>query len=165
MKNRPDQTALDNNRRDNRRRCRSSLVGGTADAVMRWTLHGNRWVFLCLLQDTSQPQRPARQSPVVCSTTSSPCHNTQVELSCRPLHGWTAGMGWLTCFLYIQHSGLLHTRGITGKRERESERDGSGEKDSVACSLNKMQRQSTEVRLLFLDSHLRYSANMLTPEW
>ena len=78
-------------------------------------------------------------------------------------------MGWLTCsFLFIQHSGLLHTRGVTGKRERESERDSSGEKDGVACSLNKMQRQSTEVRLLFLSfiySHHRYSANMLTAEW
>lgn len=45
---------------------------------------------------------------------------------------------------------LLHTRGTAGKRERESERDSGGEKDGVACSLNKMQRQSTEVRLLFL---------------
>lgn len=47
----------------------------------------------------------------------------------------------------VCHSGLfLHTRGITGKRERESEREGSGEKDPAACSLNKMQRQSAEVR-------------------
>lgn len=52
--------------------------------------------------------------------------------------------------MFIRHAGLLHTRGITGKRERESERDSGGEKDGVACSLNKMQRQSTEVRLLFL---------------
>ncbi|TWW56156.1 Cryptochrome-1 [Takifugu flavidus] len=48
-------------------------------------------------------------------------------------------------FAVPQHPGLLlHTRGITGKRERESERDGAGEKDGVACSLNKLQRQSTE---------------------
>ncbi|XP_074501301.1 cryptochrome-1-like [Sebastes fasciatus] len=39
---------------------------------------------------------------------------------------------------------LLHSRGsVTGKRERESERDGSGEKDPASCSVHKMQRQST----------------------
>lgn len=49
-------------------------------------------------------------------------------------------------FAVPQHPGLLlHTRGgITGKRERESERDGSGEKDPASCSVHKMQRQSTE---------------------
>lgn len=144
-------------------------MGGTADAGTWWTRHGNRWVFLCLLQDTSQPQRPVRPSPVVCSTTSSPCRNTQVELRRCPPLGGTAETGWLTCcFLVIQHPGLLlHTRGVTGKRERESERDASAEKDGVACSLNKIQRQSTEVRLLVftvLYSHIGYSASMLTPE-
>lgn len=148
MKNRPDQTVLDNNCRDNRH---SSLVGGTADGVTKWTIHGNKWPFLCLLQDTSQLRKPIWPSPVVCFTTSLRCHNTQVDSWCHPLLGWTAGTSWLTCFfLYIQHSGLLlHPRGITGKRERESERDSCGEKDGVACSVNKMQRQSTEVRLLF----------------
>uniref|UniRef100_A0A672HWB2 Cryptochrome-1-like n=1 Tax=Salarias fasciatus TaxID=181472 RepID=A0A672HWB2_SALFA len=42
---------------------------------------------------------------------------------------------------------FLHGRGgITGKRERESERDGSAEEDPASCSLHKMQRQSAEVR-------------------
>lgn len=46
---------------------------------------------------------------------------------------------------------LLHSRGsITGKRERESEREGSGEKDPASCSLHKMQRQSTEVSILLI---------------
>lgn len=45
---------------------------------------------------------------------------------------------------------LLHTSRVTAKRERESERDGSTEKEAN-CPLNKMQRQSTEVsHLLFL---------------
>ncbi len=53
----------------------------------------------------------------------------------------------LMCLL-LGHSGLLlHTRGITGKRERESEREGSGEKDAASCSMHKMQRQSAEVRI------------------
>ncbi|KAG7224318.1 hypothetical protein INR49_000561 [Caranx melampygus] len=49
-------------------------------------------------------------------------------------------------FAVPQHPGLLlHTRGgITGKRERESEREGSGEEDPASCSLHKMQRQSAE---------------------
>ncbi|XP_067382212.1 cryptochrome-1-like isoform X3 [Channa argus] len=51
-------------------------------------------------------------------------------------------------FAVPQHPGLLHTRGnITGKRERESERAGSGEEDLASCSLHKMQRQSAEVSL------------------
>ncbi|XP_054622451.1 cryptochrome-1-like isoform X5 [Dunckerocampus dactyliophorus] len=44
--------------------------------------------------------------------------------------------------------GLTHIRGsITGKRERESEREGSGEEESSTCSvhkIHKIQRQSTE---------------------
>ncbi|XP_008281376.1 cryptochrome-1-like [Stegastes partitus] len=49
-------------------------------------------------------------------------------------------------FAVPQHPGLLlHTRGgITGKRERESEREGSGEEDPTSCSVHKMQRQSAE---------------------
>lgn len=49
-------------------------------------------------------------------------------------------------FAVPQHPGpLLHTRGgITGKRERESEREGSGEKDLASCSMHKMQRQSAQ---------------------
>ncbi|GLD50586.1 cryptochrome-1-like protein, partial [Lates japonicus] len=49
-------------------------------------------------------------------------------------------------FAVPQHPGLLlHTRGgITGKRERESEREGSGEEDPASCSMHKMQRQSAE---------------------
>uniref|UniRef100_A0A8C9YUH2 Cryptochrome circadian regulator 3a n=1 Tax=Sander lucioperca TaxID=283035 RepID=A0A8C9YUH2_SANLU len=52
-------------------------------------------------------------------------------------------------FAVPQHPGLLlHGRGgITGKRERESERDGSGEKEPTACSRHKMQRQNAQVRL------------------
>lgn len=50
---------------------------------------------------------------------------------------------------------LLHTRGPTGKRERESERDGSGEKDPAACSINKMQRQSAQVRFTAVGPPLR----------
>uniref|UniRef100_A0AAQ4RWR2 Photolyase/cryptochrome alpha/beta domain-containing protein n=1 Tax=Gasterosteus aculeatus aculeatus TaxID=481459 RepID=A0AAQ4RWR2_GASAC len=39
-------------------------------------------------------------------------------------------------------SGLVpHGRGVTGKRERESERAGSGERDTASCSAHKMQRQ------------------------
>ncbi|XP_017164937.1 cryptochrome-1-like [Poecilia reticulata] len=50
-------------------------------------------------------------------------------------------------FAVPQHPGLLlHTKGsgITGKRERESEREGSGEEEPASCSVNKMQRQSAE---------------------
>lgn len=45
---------------------------------------------------------------------------------------------------------LLHTSRVTAKRERESERDSSSEKEAN-CPLNKMQRQSTKASpLLFL---------------
>ncbi|TDH10090.1 hypothetical protein EPR50_G00071350 [Perca flavescens] len=49
-------------------------------------------------------------------------------------------------FAVPQHPGLLlHGRGgITGKRERESERDGSGEKEPASCSRHKMQRQNAQ---------------------
>ncbi|XP_061591716.1 cryptochrome-1-like isoform X3 [Cololabis saira] len=49
-------------------------------------------------------------------------------------------------FAVPQHPGLFaHTRGgITGKRERESERERAGEEDLASCSLHKMQRQSAE---------------------
>ncbi|XP_039878788.1 cryptochrome-1-like isoform X3 [Simochromis diagramma] len=49
-------------------------------------------------------------------------------------------------FAVPQHPGLLlHPRGgITGKRERESEREGSGEEEPASCSVHKMQRQSAE---------------------
>ncbi|KAJ4934362.1 hypothetical protein JOQ06_007160 [Pogonophryne albipinna] len=48
-------------------------------------------------------------------------------------------------FAVPQHPGLLHSRGsITGKRERESEREGSGERDPTSCSMQKMQRQSAQ---------------------
>ncbi|XP_054622279.1 cryptochrome-1-like isoform X1 [Dunckerocampus dactyliophorus] len=51
-------------------------------------------------------------------------------------------------FAVPQHPGLTHIRGsITGKRERESEREGSGEEESSTCSvhkIHKIQRQSTE---------------------
>uniref|UniRef100_A0A668TXQ7 Photolyase/cryptochrome alpha/beta domain-containing protein n=1 Tax=Oreochromis aureus TaxID=47969 RepID=A0A668TXQ7_OREAU len=40
---------------------------------------------------------------------------------------------------------LLPRGGITGKRERESEREGSGEEEPASCSMHKMQRQSAEV--------------------
>uniref|UniRef100_A0A8C6M6M9 Cryptochrome circadian regulator 3a n=1 Tax=Nothobranchius furzeri TaxID=105023 RepID=A0A8C6M6M9_NOTFU len=55
-------------------------------------------------------------------------------------------------FAVPQHPGLLHTRGssITGKRERESEQNGSGEEDQASCSVNKMQRQSAEVSSFLL---------------
>lgn len=47
---------------------------------------------------------------------------------------------------------FLHTRGgITGKRERESECEGSGEEDPSSCSVHKMQRQSAEVSFTLSD--------------
>ncbi|MEQ2201356.1 Cryptochrome-1, partial [Xenoophorus captivus] len=53
-------------------------------------------------------------------------------------------------FAVPQHPGLLlHTRGSsTGKRERESEREGSGQEELASCSVNKIQRQSAEVSTL-----------------
>lgn len=50
------------------------------------------------------------------------------------------------------HPGLLlHTRAnIAGKRERESEREGSGEEDPASCSVHKIQRQSAEVSISFM---------------
>uniref|UniRef100_A0AAQ4QMR5 Photolyase/cryptochrome alpha/beta domain-containing protein n=1 Tax=Gasterosteus aculeatus aculeatus TaxID=481459 RepID=A0AAQ4QMR5_GASAC len=48
-------------------------------------------------------------------------------------------------FAVPQHPGLVpHGRGVTGKRERESERAGSGERDTASCSAHKMQRQSAQ---------------------
>ncbi|XP_061647129.1 cryptochrome-1-like isoform X2 [Phyllopteryx taeniolatus] len=48
-------------------------------------------------------------------------------------------------FAVPQHPGIAHIRGgITGKRERESEREGSGVEDLSSCSGYKMQRQSAE---------------------
>lgn len=40
------------------------------------------------LQDTSQPRSPVRTSPVVYSTMSSLCHNTQVTRQRHLLMGW-----------------------------------------------------------------------------
>lgn len=117
-------------------------------------------MWCCLLQDTTQCQTPARPSPAASSTTSLLCLNTRVRNWCSReikaqcawmLHHWAASYTShldITTFLLSPSGLLLHTRGITGKRERESERDGSGEKDPASCSVHKMQRQSAEVRLL-----------------
>lgn len=55
---------------------------------------------------------------------------------------------------------LLHTRGVTAKRERESEREGSAEKEAN-FPLNKMQRQSTEVSFLLLLLFLLFLVHFL----
>lgn len=101
----------------------------------------------CLLQDSHQT--PARPSPAVYYTTSLPFLNTQVHTHLPYLSVGTISVTVTTTTL-CSSGLLLHTSRVTAKRERESERDSSAEKEAN-CPLNKMQRQSTEVsRLLFL---------------
>lgn len=85
-KNRPDPSALDS-RGSRRRHCHrhSSLVGRTAKCPNRELSMGT---LMRVLQDTSQPRSPVRTSPVVYTTTSSLCHNTQVTLQRHLLPGW-----------------------------------------------------------------------------
>lgn len=133
--------------------------------IMTFTLspvtnQSSKCVFdVCVLQDTTQCQAPARPSPAATSSTSLLCLKAQVgnrkkllQLDAQvslliamicTLFWCHTSTRWLT--LTFLHSGLLlHSRGsVTGKRERESERDGSGEKDPASCSVHKMQRQST----------------------
>lgn len=96
------------------------------------------------MQDTTQCQTPAR-IPAADSTTSLLCLSTQVRRGQEAFEVFHVSFG--SDLSPPFPSGLLlHPRGgITGKRERESEREGSGEEEPASCSVHKMQRQSAEV--------------------